>query len=196
MSFLTGTNTEVIAANAAPAAQLLVSASYLNYTVGPSAAYLPIGFFGSNCVGKTLRMVCDGSFTTPGSATSFQMAASFDTTQGTTAALQAAASGAVIPPSTITLAFWRYDVELTVQSITTSYTTASNVANIIGFGLMTIGQVAGPGITAASTYTCGSQSVTAVPMESAYFLELAIRSSAATASETLRIERSTVYGCN
>ena len=196
MSFLTGTNTEVIAASAQPVSASPVTTAYTSLFTAANAAYLPIGFFGPTCVGKTLRCVVDGYYTTTGAVTSYQMGMSLDSALGTVGTLQVGASGAVIPTVSVTAGFWRYDCEITVSTQTQSLTAASNFANVVGMGLYTLSTVAGPGIGTAGVYPVGTSTVVAVPPLSAYFLELVLKSSAGTASQTMTVERSTIYGCN
>lgn len=197
MSFLTGTNMEVIAACSAPGAAVSVATGYTNITPGSGAAYLPIGFFNTNAVGKTLKQVYHGVATTPASATNCTFAASFDTSLVTASANQVGATASFPVTSSITAWFWTWDCEITVQSLTESDSSQTGTtANLIAFGNIFINSVAGPAATAGTFFTAGSTSVLSLSINSAYWLELAMKSTAATAGQNFTVERCTTYGCN
>lgn len=197
MSFLTGTNVEVIAASSvAGTAQNTFTAAQVIGN-GSNAAYLPIGFFNTNSLGKTLKIVADGIYSTTGSPT-LQLGVSLDTTFGTVSSTTFA-TGAVTAGTTVTNAWWHFDIELTVQSLTEvdPHTSATGtVANIVGLGTAIIATSA-TATTAQSVLTMGSTSpATGANIFSAQFLEIYAAWGTSSASNTITLERSTVYGCN
>ena len=195
MSFLTGTNTEVIASCATAGSATAVATTYTTIGVGASIAYLPIGFFGPMATNKTLRCVGDGLYTTPSSATVYTVGVGFDTTQGTSA--NQIVNAGVTPTSSITAGFWHMDLEITVQALTESSTAASNAVVLIGMGTFVISTAAGPSSsTHAVSIAGGSSALTITSAYTAFFVEWAMKSSAATGSQTMTLQRNTTYGCN
>jgi hypothetical protein len=197
MSFLTGTNTEVIASCATAGSATAVTSSYQTIGVGASIAYLPIGFFGPMSTNKTLRCVGDGAYSTTSAPTALTIGVGFDTTQGTSAnQIVTPAMGSVT--ASITAGYWHMDLEITVQALTESSTASSNAVVLVGLGTFLMTTAAGPvSTTHVGPVICGSD--TAVTITSAYtafFVEWAMKSTATTSGETVTLVRSTTYGCN
>jgi hypothetical protein len=193
MSFLTGTNTEVIAASAVagPTISSATTKAPIGYPV--NAAYLPIGFFNTNAIGKTLRVVANGIYTTPASGLpTYTFGVSINATQGSTTASSQWLTGALTPPVSMTNAFWYMDMEITLASFTAAQ---PSVMSLVGMGFLALQNSTTS--TAGAVYGLGSTTaVTAYNMQTAAFLEVIAFMSAATTGCAFTMEKSTIYGCN
>jgi hypothetical protein len=195
MSFLTGTNVEVIAASAVAATAQTTFTTLQCINNGSNVAYLPIGFFNTNSVSKTIKVVADGIFSTTATPT-LQLGVAIDTTLGT-ASGNTFLTGAITTPSGVTAAWWHFDCELTVSTFTEVTKSATGTtANIMGLGTLTLAASATSTTAAQGVYTLGSTSLVSVNAFSAQFVEIVAAWGTSSASNSITVERSTIYGCN
>jgi hypothetical protein len=200
MSFLTGTNVELIASSAVAGSALANSTTTTVVSVGAAGAYLPIGFFYTNAVGKKLRVVADGILSTTATPT-IKIGVTLDTVLGTVNASQVSNffTGAVTTPAAgaVSNSQWHLEVELCVQSIAyASGSSSGQTVGIVGYGWLAQ-SVSGIDATAAGTvFLAGTTTAVNYPVNQAYFVDIAAVWGTSSASNTLTCENVSVYGCN
>lgn len=200
MSFLTATNTELIATCATAGTQISNSATagVLNTTDG--AAYLPVNFFKGNLY-RTVLVKAYGIYSSPASGpATMQIGVTLDAAQGTTGSLTFL-PGAITP--VVNAASWPWELEcfLTVQSLTE--TSGSGTANIVGLGHLTLHGAALAGAQSLATSTVQAWTVpvgaTATVNQSTVagvFCEVYGKFATAVSGSTMQLEMSQIFGCN
>jgi len=191
MSWTTGTQTELLAANTAngSAANTFSSAQYIGAQTG--AGYLPANFFLPNLgVGKSLLIKAFGVISTT-STPNFTMAVTLNTTQGTynssgilaTTAATAQGSGESNVP-------WELEVLATCTATGASGT-------MLADGMWKV-YPTGTSLIAArcSSSTANPNTALTISTESAYYVELAGTWSASSSSNSVTVYNVAVIGLN
>lgn len=191
MSFLTGTNVELIAACAVAGTQISNNATAGVLNSADGAAYLPIGFFRGQQY-RTVLLRASGIYSTPASApATMQIGACFNTAQGTIGSLNIL-SGAITPAVSMSSALWLLDLEITVSTLTE--TSGSGTANVMGTGTLTLHN--STTTTAGNVYGAGGTSLVNLVTYTGYYLEVYAKFGSAVSGSTVTGERTSVYGCN
>lgn len=196
MSFLSGTQMEVLYAMPAPGAALANSTTNTaisgNSSTNPpyqmpnwntiwgSASYMP---------GRLLRFCARGTVGTTGTPT-LKVGVYLDTTQNTQGTILAG-TGAFTTASSLTSAVWEleFDVEIT------SVGTGSNMT-ITSAGVFTIGNSANAATAAGVAYMVGAPAVTSFADNVSYFPEVWALWGTASASNTITCTQFMVCGLN
>lgn len=200
MSFVTGTNTELLYASTAIgiAKASFTSETALNdeATMGPQA-YLPAGFWlpTKASLGRGIKVVARGivsSTATPTYTFTVRLAASEAATTGPivlgTAALTTASGIANVP--------WTLDGDVILEAVGT--TTGTGTTRGIG-ELRTIGYgAAAPTMTAYALYGAAASpgTVATVPLKAQNFVTVNVACSASSASNTITLQQLLIYGLN
>lgn len=201
MSFLTGTNVELIASQAlASSAPATSSTTAVALNNGNGAAYLPIGFFYTNAVGKKIRVVADGLYTSAAATNhSLTLGVAFDTTLGTLSTTVLFLSGAITPLVSLSGSQWHMDMEICVSGLTeVSGSSTGTTANLMGLGWLALSNITGidaTTTTSTSVYLIGTTSLMTAPVNQAYFVEIYGKLGSTEASNLI-LENVSVYGCN
>ena len=189
MSFLTATQPELIFAGFTAGSALNNSTTATcisprgNTTPLP---YLPPGFFsaayGAN---RKLRIVARGVVSNTSTPT-LTLAAYFATTDTATPGTSVAASGAATTASGLSSAIWVFDATITCGA-------PGPTPNLYAMGELDIN----PTAAAGATYGVGSTSaVTALSTEAAYYIQIVATWGAASASNTITMYDTEVWGLN
>jgi hypothetical protein len=191
MSFLTATQPELVFAGFTAGSALTNSTTATcisprgNTTPLP---YLPPGFFpaayGANRKLKVIaRGIVSSAASSPGTLTLAVYLASTDTgTLGTSLV----ASGAFTPAVSLSSAIWELDVTVTCGA-------PGPTPNLYGMGKLEVN----PTASAGAGYGCGSTSaVTALSTEAAYYVQVAATWGTASASNTITMYDTEVWGLN
>ena len=191
MSFLKGTNVELIAACAVAGTAISDTATGNVLNTADGAAYLPIGFFNGQLY-RTVNLRASGIYSTPSSGTAtIKLGATFNTAQGTIGSLFIT-SGAITPASSMSSALWDLDLEITASTYTE--TSGSGTVNVMGIGTLTLHN--STTTTAGAVYGIGGTSLVDLVTYTGYFLEVYGIWGSAVSGNTMTGERTSIYGCN
>jgi hypothetical protein len=199
VTFLTGTNTELLyvmpaagAALANSSAQAIISG---NTSTNPPYQLLALNnLFGSPSYGfsgRALRVVARGIVATTGTPT-LTIVCGLNTTQGTaTPAITLAATGAFTTASGIANGVWELEFGIDINSL--GITTSS----LDALGSFRLGVGNNATTTAAVVYMVGSAAaITTVNPQTAYWVELAAKWGTASASNTITCFQFEIFGLN
>lgn len=207
MSFLTGTNAEVIysmpasGASAAPpgAASVILSG---NTTTNPACLLPPLNSIWSMgaIAGKSLRVTARGIFGTPAATPgTWIIGCGLNTTQATKpASIVLAASGAFTPASpilSISNGEWEMEFDIIIQTAGTNAGAAPN-ANLITGGILSLGAGNNAATTGISAFMVGGAAAISVNPSINYYLELYATFSTGPASTQIQCDQFTVFGLN
>jgi hypothetical protein len=197
MSFLTGTNTEVIAASGLASPAKATFTTFIPIEQGSSAAYLPIGFFNTNSLAKTIKVVADGIYSTTPTPT-IQLGVAANTTLGTMNGTPLTWSTAVWTTAGTAASWaWHFDIELTVQNFTeAAQSSTGTTANIVGLGWAFFSASTVAATTTVTPLSMGSATAVALNAFSAQFIEIGAAWGTSSGSNSVQLLRSTIYGCN
>jgi hypothetical protein len=191
MSFLTATQPELIFK------QFVAGSALTNTTTATIISprgnttplpYIPPGFFsaayGAN---RALRIVARGivstAASTPGTLT---IASYFATTDTATPGTSVAASGGFTPATSLSSAIWEFDATITCSA-------PGPTPNLYAMGRLEVN----PTAAAGAAYGVGSTSaVTALSTEAAYYLQIQATWGSASASNTITMYDTEVWGLN
>jgi hypothetical protein len=196
MSFLTGTQTELLysmpaAATAATAAATTVMTAS-NATTFP-AYQLPAGFFGPNGgIGRSLLIKAGGWFTTSSTGMTQTISASLDAAAGTQSGQILGSTGAFTPTASITDGVWTLELMVTCASIGVS---TSATLNSVGSLLWGTGNNAATA-TAVTLMMGAPQTPVTFNSTSAYYVELFEHWSVTTGAPTITCTNFMIFGCN
>lgn len=200
MTFLTGTNAEVLYCMPA-AGSALANSTASAIISGNTSTNPPFQMPSLNTLwgspsygysGRALRIVARGTFGTTGSPT-LTMTLGLNTIQGSggTVAITLAATGAFTAPTTITNGNFELEIGIDINSI--GITTSS----LDPIGKFCIGPGNNAATATASTYMIGSAtSITSVNPQTSYWVELAAKWGTANASNTIQALQFEVLGLN
>lgn len=200
MSFLTGTNTELIYASTAVgiAKNTFTTETALNdeATMGPQA-YLPVGFWlpSKANLGRGIRIVARGiasSTATPTYTFSVRLAATAAATSGPiilgTAALTTASGIANVP--------WTLEGDVVLEAVGTT----AGTATVRGIGVLTSTGygVAAPTMSSYAVWGSAASPGTVATVSQAVinFITFNVACSASSASNTITLQQLLVYGLN
>lgn len=207
MSFLTGTNAEVIysmpasGASAAPpgAASVILSG---NTTTNPACLLPPLNSIWnmSSIVGRALRVTARGIFGTPASTPgTWVIGAGLNTTQATKpATIVLAATGAFTPASpilSISNGEWEMEFDIVIQTAGTNAGAAPN-ANLVTGGIISLGAGNNAATTGISAFMIGNAAAVSVNPSINYYLELYATFSTGPASTQIQCDQFIVSGLN
>lgn len=207
MSFLTGTNVEVIysmpasgASSAPPGANSVILSG--NTTTNPACLLPPLNSIWSMgaIAGKALRVTARGIFGTPASAPgTWVIGCGLNTTQATKpATIVLAASGAFTPASpilSITNGEWEMEFDIVVQTAGTNAGATPN-ANLITGGILSLGAGNNAATTGIDAFMIGSASAISVNPTINYYLEVYATFSTGPASTQIQCDQLIVAGLN
>lgn len=200
MSFITGTNTELIYASTAVgiAKNTFTAETALNdeATMGPQA-YLPAGFWlpAKASLGKGIRIVARGiasSTATPTYTFSIRLGASEAATAGPivlgTAALTTASGIANVP--------WKIEGDVVLEGVGTT----SGTSTVRGIGTLTSTGygVAAPTMSSYAVWggAASPGTVATVVQKAANFVTVNVACSASSASNTITLQQLLIFGLN
>lgn len=207
MSFLTGTNAEVIysmpasGASAAPpgAASVILSG---NTTTNPACLLPPLSSIWnmSSIVGRALRVTARGIFGTPASTPgTWVIGCGLNTTQATKpATIVLAATGAFTPASpilSISNGEWEMEFDIVVQTAGTNAGAAPN-ANLVTGGIISLGAGNNAATTGISAFMIGNAAAVSVNPSINYYLELYATFTTGPASTQIQCDQFIVSGLN
>lgn len=200
MSFITGTNTELIYASTAAgiAKNTFTAETALNdeATMGPQV-YLPAGFWlpSKTSIGRGIKIVARGIASSTGTPTytfTVRLAASEAATSGPIVLGTAALTTA----SGISNVHWKLEGDVILEGVGTT----SGTGTVRGIGAL---QSAGYGVAAPtmSVYPAwgGAASpgtVSTVPLKAQNFITFNVACSASSASNSIQLQQLLVYGLN
>jgi hypothetical protein len=191
MSFLKGTNVELIAACAVAGTAISNSATAGVLNSADGAAYLPIGFFNGQLY-RTVNIRASGIYSSPASApATMQLGVTLNTSQGSIGSLTIL-SGAITPTVSMSSALWDLDLEITASTYTE--TSGSGTVNVMGIGTLALHN--STTTTAGAVYGIGGTSLVSAVTYTGYFLEVYGKFGSAVSGSTVTGERTSVYGCN
>ncbi len=201
MSFLKGTNVELIAACSVAGTALANSANAGVLNSASGAAWLPQNFW-PGALYKTIKVEARGIYSTASSGNpTLQVGATLNATEGTGGIGSLTfLTGAVTPVASATNWYWELQVELMTQALTE--TSGAGTANITGLGWLELHQIAlGGAYTVGTTAKAdripvGSASVVDQSMSAGCFVEIYGKWSSGVASTSIQCLHSAVYGCN
>ena len=207
MSFITGTNTELIysmpatgANSSGPGAVSVILSG--NTTTNPACLLPPLNSIWpmGGIVGKSLKVVARGTFGTPASSPgTWVIGCGLNTTQATKpAATVLAATGAFTPASpilSITNGEWELEFDVVIQTAGTNAGAAPN-ANLITGGILTLGAGNNAATTGVSAFMVGSASAISVNPSVSLYLELYATFGTGPASTQLQCDQFLVFGLN
>jgi hypothetical protein len=202
MTFLTGTNAEVLycmpaagAALANSSAQTIISG---NTSTNPPYQLPPIwNLFGgpSYAPGRALRVVARGTFGTTGGPV-LTIRCGLNTTQATVPpSIILAATGGITAPTTITSGVWELEFGIDINSLGDAAATQAMSLDALGSFRLGAGNNAATG--KADVYMVGSAAaITTVLPLTAYFIEISALWGTANASNTIQCLQFEVLGLN
>lgn len=191
MSFTTGLQCEL------PFAEFTAGSALTNTTTAtcisprgnttPLPYLQPAFFHPSYGANKKLRVVARGIISTAASSPgTLTLAVYFATTDTATLGTSVAATGALTPPTSLSSAIWEFDATITCGA-------PGPVPNLYAMGRFSIL----PTAAAGSDYGVGGTSaVTSLSTEAAYYLQLAATWGSASASNSITMYDSEVWGLN
>lgn len=198
MTYVTGTQTEVLYVMPANGAALATSSTKTlisgNTTTNPPYILnLATLWQPSYVVGRALRVVARGTFGTTGTPT-LTIACSADTTQGTQG-VTLAATGALTAPSSITNGNWELEFGVDFNSLGATGGTWSTSIDAVGKFVLGAGNNAAT--AAATAYMVGSAtSITTLLYNTSYFIELYATWGTSSASNTIQCLQFEIFGLN
>jgi len=196
MSFITGTQTELLYAMPTSAAAVTAAAntvmSYPNTTTFP-AYTLTRSFFaqGGFTTGKSLLIKGGGWFTTSSTAMTQTISVGFDTTAGTLSALKAS-TGAFTPTASVTNGAFEFEVLFT-QTASGPSGTANAVGHLF-WGTGNNAAVASPQIFMIGAPNAGIALIN--PTTTDYFVEAFSSWSLTTGAPTITLTNFLIFGLN
>lgn len=195
MSFLTGTNTELIYASAAPgtAKASFTTEVAINDTAGMGVqAHLPADFWlpTKHSIGQGIRIVARGilsSTATPNYTFSLRLG-----TAGNTSAAVVLGSAALTTGSGVSNQLWEFEGDVILESIGA----AGNNSTVRGLGFLTC-----PGLASPFTYGLfagGAQPGTVATVDTSItnFINFNVACSASSASNSIQLLQLLVFGLN
>lgn len=189
MSFLTGTQTELIASQQGAGSVYTTSTTATIISGRSGAAYLPPNFFSASYgVGKALKFIARGVVTWSSTTANLTLGVYGDTTTGTIVTGNNLASSAVIatPTTAVSGVIWEYEADVVCTAIS-----AAGVLTFQADGLFT---VAGAGGT---SYVYGvSNSSTTMTLETGYWAEFGATWGTNSASYSITCNQFFTFGLN
>lgn len=195
MSFLTGTNTELIyiSTSTGTAKNTFTSEVQINDTAGMGVqAHLPADFWLPNqtSIGKSIRIVARGILSSTGTPTyTFTVRSG---AAGNTSSAILLGSAAITTGTTVTNAVWEFDGEVTLTTIGAAGTNST----VRGIGTITSGGFASPFFY--SLYGGAATPGTASTLDTSItnFINFDVTCSASSASNTITLQQLMVQGLN
>lgn len=190
MSFITGTQTELLYAQEATSTKATFSTqAIISATSSNPRCILPANFWQYQGIGRSIMIEANGVFSTTVTPT-LALALCFDTTPGTINAGTTFTGPAVTTASSVTNACWSMELQCVAQTVGS----AGSTVQIDGTFL--IGTVAKNTNTAAAINTTMVSTTVSLNSEVSYCIELAATWSASSASNTISVTNFFVFGCN
>jgi len=209
VSFITGTNTELIysmpatgANSSGPGAVSVILSG--NTTTNPACLLPPLNSIWpmGGIVGKSLKVVARGTFGTPASSPGTWVIGcglNVSASQATKPpGIVLAATGAFTPASpilSITNGEWELEFDVVIQTAGTNAGAAPN-SNLITGGILTLGAGNNAATTGVSAFMVGSASAISVNPSINYFIELYATFGTGPASTQLQCNQFLVFGLN
>lgn len=196
MSFLTGTQTELLYAMPASAAAVTAAANTVmtapNTTTFP-AYQLPAGFFGPNGgIGRTLLIRAGGWFTTSSTAMTQTISCSLDAAAGTQSGQVLGKTGAFTPTASVTNGAWQLDLWVTCTAIGVGTSATLNTVGNLMWGTANNAATAAP-----QSFMIGApQTAVTFNSTSAYYVEAFANWSLTTGAPTITCTNFLIFGCN
>lgn len=195
MSFLTGTNTELIYMNTSPgtAKNTFTTEVQINDTAGMGVqAHLPPDFWLPNqtSLGKAIRVVARGilsSTATPTYTFTLRLGAA-----GSTTAAIVLGSAALTTGSTVTNQVWEFEGDIILKAIGA----AGANSTVQGQGLLTSPGLASPFVYALWAGAASPGTVATVDTSITNFFNFNVACSASSASNTITLQQLVVIGLN
>lgn len=198
MSFLTGTNTELLYASTAAgtAKNTFTSEVTINDTAGMGAqAFLPKGFFGqagakSAAVGKAVRIVARGILSSTGTPT-YTFTVRFGSAANTTLAI-VLGSAALTTGSGVANQMFELEGDIVLETLGASGTNST----VRGIGMLACGGLASPFTYPVWGGAASPGTVSTVDTTIDNFINFNVTCSASSASNTITLQQLLVYGSN
>lgn len=192
MSFLTGTNTEVIYNNVGVATQLNTFTTEANLQATYPPVIIPAGFFSNpSVVGKSLKVKAYGQLGTTSAPTFLWTVRLLTSTTWSAAGLVLGATAALTAGTTQTLAPWTLEADISLKTLSiggaSTVQTQGEVRSPLGLASPFAGTI--PANNTAITITTLDNSVT-------YYLFLSVACGTSNALNLAQLTQLKVYGEN